>query len=150
MSYNIDNWKTKRLDNLRFPLSALYEDPPAGPRGRGWQPDPPILADLGQEVATDDHPPQRFRFGADAESGQCCLISIGEGWIGGVLTDGMLLVEHIDLVGEGSGTLWGNLIVPALERSTGTMEAVRVWEGGDCVDRVTVRDGEVDEEEIDL
>jgi len=126
MSYNIDTWKTKKIDNLTMPLSALYEISEDLGR-RGWRPDRPQIMEDGSVV-----------------------ISLGESEIKGRLANGILSVSEIDISGEGSGIYLEGILKPALKRSKGKLTAVLVWEGGDSVNRMTVEDGEVTEEEIDL
>ena len=40
--------------------------------------------------------------------------------------------------------------MPTLEHSTGRLVAIQVWEGGDSITRLTVQDGVVKEEQIEL
>ena len=70
--------------------------------------------------------------------------------ITGVIKDGEILVSDIDLWGESSGRIFHSTLIPALRESTGELEAVIVWEGGDEITRLTVKDGKVNEETIDL
>jgi hypothetical protein len=62
----------------------------------------------------------------------------------------VLIVDSIIASGEGSGTALSWIIEPALADSTGKLVAVRVWEGGDSIDRLTVVDGVVTTEQIEL
>jgi hypothetical protein len=122
MSYNIDKWKTKRLDNLTIPLDAFFKHP-----------------------RTDWHPKQCWHGTEDFK-----LESGGGQEIKGTLKDGHLTVTEIDMTGEGSGTFYNWILQPALEASKGTLEAVLVWEGGDSINRLIVEDGVVKSEDIDL
>jgi hypothetical protein len=125
MSYNIDTWKTKKLENLFIPIKALYDGV-----NENWKPDQPkILNAETMEVEI---------YGGCGQT------------IKGILKDGMLSVTKINMGGEGSGRYMYEIINPALKQSTGELEAVCVWEGGDSITRLTVKDGEVNEEGIDL
>lgn len=125
MSYDIDTWKTKRLENLQIPLSAFYKH-----ERTDWHPSKPTVIDpLTMAVKIE-----------------CAC----EQSITGILKDGILTVTEFDMTGEGSGTFWEWILKPALEESTGILEAVRVWEGGDYIDRLAVSNGKIKEKKIDL
>ncbi len=57
----------------------------------------------------------------------------------------MLRVSGLSLSGEGSATAYYELMLPALEASTGQLSAMIVWAGGDSVVLLNVTDGEVTE-----
>jgi hypothetical protein len=125
MSYNIDTWKTKRLDNLVIPLEAFYKHARAD-----WHPRQPVIIDaLRNEVS---------------------LACGCEQAIWGVLHDGQLTITKFEMAGEGSGTFYNWILEPALRESKGTLEAVLIWEGGDAVQRLSVCDGIVDDDDVDL
>jgi hypothetical protein len=125
MSYNIDRWKTKKLEGLTIPLAAFYKHP-----RKDWHPKQPILT--------------------DPEAGAVELRCGCEQHIKGVLKDGRLMVTEFDMTGEGSGTFYRDILEPALKESVGTLEAVLIWEGGDSVNRLMVKDGKVETEDIEL
>lgn len=125
MSYNVDNWKTKKLKNLQIPLKAFYE-----------------------HERTDWHPSQPEIL--DADTMRVELECGCEQAIRGILKDGVLCVDEIEMYGEGSGTFKSWIFDEALKQSTGELEAVLVWEGGDSITKLTVKDGQVEETEIDL
>ena len=120
MSYNIDTWKTKQLDGLQIPLKSLRKH-----ERKDW------------------HPVRH------QENGESCFQVI-ESVVRGKVKDGVLHVTSLDISGEGSGTAMEWIWAPALADSKGTLVATRIWEGGDTVDRVTVVDGVVTVEEIDV
>lgn len=125
MSYNIDTCKTKKLENLIIPLSALYEC-----ERKDWRPEQPkILNAVTMEV--------------EIEAG--C-----EQTIKGILKDGLLTVTAFDLSGEGSVNLMHYVIEPALKKSKRELEMVFVWEGGDSITRLTVKDGEIKQDNVEL
>ena len=102
---------------------------------RGWMPKPPQIT---------------FRKG---DSTLVKVDGFGEGWIIGepsLLDDTMLLVNEVTVYGEGSGTFMREIFTPALAKSTGVLEAVLIWEGGDTISRLVVEDGKVTESDIEL
>jgi hypothetical protein len=121
VSYNCDTWKTKSLVNLRIPLSAFYEHP-----RRDWHPTFVKEAD-GRERITD------FAF-----------------TLAGTVLDEIFSVQEISIAGEGSGTFINWILEPALKKSTGELVAVCVWEGGDSINRLIVKDGTVTWKDIEL
>ena len=123
MSYNIDTWRTKEIDNLTIPLSAIDKD--AWGKELQWRGKPPVFK---------------------VSSG--CY---GDGLeIEGRVDDDNLLVESITCEGEGSGTLYSSTLQSILRASAGRLVAVQVWEGGDSITRLTVIDGSLKEEEVDV
>lgn len=124
MSYDIDTWKTKKLDGLTIPLEAFYRH-----ERKDWHPKAVINAADSSLVMLDCGCGQEIK---------------------GELKDGVLYVTEFDMSGEGSGTFYNWILEPALKESKGTLEAVLVWEGGDSINRLRVKDGKVESEEIDL
>lgn len=124
MSYNIDTFKIKRLENLVIPLKAIYE----GVR-EDWMPDQPVI-----------------------ENTETNLVSITCGCgqeIIGFLKEGNIHVTKLNMYGEGSGT-WMGYFENSLKKSTGVLEAVRIWEGGESIDRLIVENGKVKIEDVEL
>jgi len=68
---------------------------------------------------------------------------------GSIVGSDLLCVRQIESGGVASGTFHLELKA-LLAESKGTMEAILVWEGGDYIERLTVVDGVVTEEEVDL
>lgn len=127
MSYNITTWKTKKLDNLTIPLSTLY-DLSDSLLSRGWRPDDPTIDPVTQTAT----------------------IELAESEISGKLTADSIAVSEIYIHGEGSGTYFHDIILPALEKSTGELEAALVWAGGDSLQSLKVSNGEISLEDIEL
>jgi len=130
MSYNISDWKTKRLENLVIPMKAFY------------------IYDR-----KDWHPTFEFTIeGNDVEVARLQDFEfVLEGIVKGETEETAILkVSDIDITGEGSGTFMSWILVPALKQSTGILEAVLIWEGGDSITRLSFNDGEFTEEEIEL
>lgn len=125
MSYNVDTWKTKELVDLRIPVASLYKS-----ERKDWHPKQINHgAGLGRVL---------FQVFNDSSS------------IGGQIAGDVLHVTHIVAHGEGSGSALRLIIEPALADSTGKLVASRVWEGGDSIDVLTVVDGVLTVEEIDV
>ena len=124
MSYNIDRFKVKKIENLVIPIKSIY------PSYDEWFNKPEIVDfDTNKVIIT----------------GEC------EGFeMEGFLKDGLLEVTDLDLWGEFSGHFMSDALEPVLRESKGTLIATRVWEEGDSIDRLTVIDGNVKEEEIEL
>jgi hypothetical protein len=130
MSYNIDTWKTKKIKNLVIPLAALKVS--LGLARRGFEPD--ILEHIENDNIN-------------------VTISFNEApGINGVRQPGndIIVVKSINLYGEASGTAYHYVLLPALKQSQGFMEAVLIWEGGDSITSLLVKDGLVTEREIEL
>lgn len=126
MSYNIDTQKTKKLEGFQIPVSALYDKAIRS----DWMPEQPQIIN----IATNE-----------------VLISMGGGQsIEGTIVDGMLNVSSIELSGEGSGSLFKNVLDNAFLSSKGTFEAVFVWEGGDSINKYSVVDGIIYDNPVEL
>jgi hypothetical protein len=121
MSYNIDNWKTKKLEGLVIPLDAFFI-----------------------HEREDWHP--KLIFGQYGDTLNCGC----EQEIKGFLKGGNFHVGEFNMSGEGSGTFYNWILEPALTQSTGKLDATLIWEGGDSVTRLTVINGELKSENIDL
>jgi hypothetical protein len=119
---NIGRWKVKRQAELILPIAALYEQ---GDRHFGK----PEL-----DIATGMH----TLYGTDST------------YIRGEIKGERIRVLEMECEGEESGATYHETLLPALKRSTGIYEVVCVWEGGDSITRLTVHDGVVTEEKIEL
>ena len=119
--YNITNWKPKQLNNLIISIDQLR----------------PHIEDT-LKYPEEDEDIVRFVSSALDYS------------IIGKISDDKILVSELILYGEGSGTIFHRILIPALRKSTGELEAVIVWEGGDEITRLTVKDGKVNEDLIEL
>ena len=122
MSYNIDTWKTKELRNFRIEMTALY-----------------------YKEDYLDHPT------VDIQMGILTFTGRAEGFeLRGVQSGAWFDVDSIESHGEASGTMQEYLKEYVFPHSTGLLSAVLVWEGGDTIERLTVKDGMVEEEAIEL
>lgn len=118
MSYNIDSWKTRKIENLVIPVSALMTE------------------GIRITIEAVNHVTVR----GDAEGFS----------IKGILKpDSLIEVNYVSNYGEFSGNFM-EVVEEILRKSTGTLEAVLIWEGGDSVEKLTVVDGNITRKEIDL
>lgn len=121
MSYNIDLFKVKKLDNLLIPVAAFYK------HGRSdWHPEHVI-----------------------EESGITVFKNM-ESYVSGKVVDGILEVSAIECSGEGSGCVMRYMIEPALSESLGILIVSCVWEGGDSINQLRVNDGVINWETIEI
>ncbi len=125
MSYNIDTFKVKKLENLIIPLKAFFKH-----ERTDWHPEQPRIV--------------------NAETMEIVMECGCEQLIKGILKDGAIHVTELQMYGEGSGTFKGWILDEALKQSTGELEAVLVWEGGDSITRLIVSDGVVTETKVEL
>lgn len=144
MSYNITSWKTKLLDRLVIPKDELQfsEDM----QRRGWK----VTSRLGDgPIYEHDDALQVARL---INHGIPIVLDIcGKKDIVGVLDNqGNIIVSAISFRDEGSGIVYHELLLPALAKSTGKLDAVLIWEGGDSISGVRVDNGKVEEYQIDI
>ncbi len=125
MSYNIDTWKTKKIENLNIPLNAFFKH-----ERTDWHPEQPTVI--------------------DAETMEVEMECGCEQLVKGFLKNGVINVTEFKMYGEGSGTFKSWILDEALKESTGELEAVLVWEGGDSITRLKVMNGELSEIEVEL
>jgi len=122
MSYNIDTFKIKKLENLEIPLLAFF-----GHDRSDWHP----------EKEYDENGKLTLNCGCGQE-------------ISGTVENNVLKVDGMEMHGEGSGTFVDWILEPALKKSTGILEASCVWEGGDTINRLIVNNGNVKWEDIEI
>ena len=125
MSYNISSWKTKRLDGLAIPLKAFFE-----------------------HERTDFHPQKPTII--NAETMEISMECGCEQEIEGILKDGIIHVTRMKMSGEGSGIFKHEVLDNALKQSAGELEAVLIWEGGDTISNFHVKNGIIEETDIEL
>lgn len=112
------------LKDFRIKLESLYVS-----ERQDWHPEAPKL-----NVKTG-------KFSIECGCGQEIIGNIIDGWIH---------VEEMDLSGEGSGTFWREIMTKAIESSKGEMSATFIWEGGDHIEKIIVKDGIITEKEVEL
>ena len=121
MSYNINTFILKKLENLKIPVASLYKHD-----RKDWHPD---------RQNNDDGTVTFFML---------------ESKMSGIIEGNIFLCQSIKLQGEGSGTSIALILKPALEDSTGELIASCVWEDGDTINRLIVKDGNVVWENIEI
>jgi hypothetical protein len=126
MSYNIDNWKTKKLENLTIPLKAFFDSVRTD-----WHPNQPVIVNTEtMEI--------------EMEGGCEQLI------IKGNLKDEIIYIAELKLYGEGSGSFKSFILDEVLKQSKGELEAILIWESGDSITRLKVKDGVIEETNVEL
>lgn len=120
MSYNITKFKVKKIKDLKIPVASLYKHP-----------------------RTDKHPdctfsPYQFHFkGLGFE-------------LSGIIKNGMIIVASIECIGEFSYYAMDWILEPAFKDSKGELVAVCIWEGGDSINKLIVKDGKVTWEDVEI
>ena len=121
MSYDISTWKTKKIKNLQIPMKAFQCE------NKEWRPDIEYI---------DDN--------------KCSLSWGSKDDIIGHIENKILHVHSIDISGEGSGGTLYYCLDDAIQHSKGELLAVRIWEGGDSINQIHVKDGVITEDDIEL
>lgn len=126
VGYNISKFTVKKLNGLTLPIQALYSH-----EKRDRQPYAPHLE--------------------DPEKGIWYIKWSDTIWIRGTTEESVILtVTSINMCGEWSGIIYQEVLYPALKESKGTLEAILIWESGDSINRIIVKDGEVKSEPVEL
>ena len=114
MSYNISTFKLKKIDNLKVPLELIYEL---------------LNTSLNYErIINRDN---------------SITIEIMESTeITGTIHQDEFKLLDIKCYGEFSGNIMSELIEPLLRKSTGNLNVICVWEGGD-IQSLEVSNGNV-------
>jgi hypothetical protein len=68
---------------------------------------------------------------------------------GNLIENNIVEVIKIETAYDGSGSTW-DLFLRMLEKSSGTLIATQIWEGGDSISKLIVSNGVVEQEEIEL
>lgn len=122
MSYNCTTFKVKKLENLRIPMASFYKS-----QRRDW------------------HPSRSIR-----DDGTIELAIMESSFITGYLDNDILNVKSIECSGEGSGSAMNIILEPALKDSTGELIVSCVWEGGESIDQLIVKNGDIEWKPIDV
>jgi hypothetical protein len=124
MSYNITTWRTKKVKDLYIPLALLTSDTKYGYTTK-------VLGD-------------------DPSQGFVRLESMERVWMVGHIEGDNMHVREITCQGEGSGTTFDMVLLPAFAHSTGSLRVKMVWEGGDSISELLVQNGIVSHKNIEL
>ena len=122
MSYNIDTFKVKKLENLKMPVKSLFKY-----ERKDWHP----------KRENNDDGTVTFAV-AEASS------------ITGKIENDILIVSEMECYGECSGIAMNAIFEPAFKDSKGELIASCVWEGGDSINQLIVKDGNVSWKDIDI
>lgn len=68
---------------------------------------------------------------------------------GNIIDSNMVEIIEIKTAYDSSGSTWNDFI-RMLEKSSGTLIATQIWEGGDSISKLTVNNGDVIQEPIEL
>ena len=112
MSYNIDSFKVKKLENFTIAVKNFDKKVFGNP-----------------EIDLDTN---RVSF-----YGRMCEECEFEG----TLENGFVVLDKINICGEGSGHFMATFGDKLLKNSTGTLKAVLVWESGDTIEKLSIVDG---------
>lgn len=122
MSYDLDNWDTKELKDFVLPLEELKQL-----EINDW---PSILDAPAQVIRLTDHE------------------YIESFHLEGTLTSDGFIVTEFWMQGEGASWEYSDHIIPLFKQSRGYMKALLVWESGDTVEYLYVKDGVVTAEKL--
>ena len=124
MSYNIDTFKLKKV-RLILPIDIKFN------KYAEW---------LDREGAV-----------ANLAKGTWSVNDNGEGFeMHGKVTKKGLEVTKVECWGEGSGGCYHEILLPLFEDYKGDLEAICIWEGGDSISQLSIKNGVVTERDIDL
>ena len=123
MTYNISSIKLKKVDNFKFDIEELTYR---------------FFRYFNRSTSID----------VITEGEETTVYFFDGAEITGQLDGQWLELKKLGITGEFSGTIWNNVIVPSLPKTTGKLEAVLIWEGGDYIERVTIDNGECHNEQI--
>lgn len=140
MSYNISAWKIRNI-HLRLPINFGFQS---------W---------LQSQPGTDEHGYENVgrRWLLEHKDSFVHINAADSTWKIPIMNDelaGTIVGQSLfltDLEGwteDGSGHLYGDILIPLFKEFKGTLDAIVVWEGGDSIYHVVIHDGIVEEEEI--
>jgi hypothetical protein len=126
MSYNITNWKQKKCEDFVLTAEGINSL---------QQCDDDIQVLLSGDLSTKGMPVR--------------IVGISEGFelTGRLTPENELIVSELTSYGEGSGRV-NDSVLAALSQSRGFYQALLVWEGGDIVELITIKDGVIRHDDI--
>lgn len=86
--------------------------------------------------------------GIPSAPGSWTLSASEGGGLEGSVNGDTLTITNVKCYGSGSGGGWTDIIEPILAKTKGVFEAVLVWEGGDSLYRLKVKDGKMTQEDL--
>jgi hypothetical protein len=137
MSYNIDNWKIRSL-HLELPRNFDFQ---------AWLATQPAALD-GVEIckgSEDAH----IEIDEAQQTWKLLIPLEFDELLTGVVLSNKLVANALELMGEFSGFIYSDVLLPLFVEFKGNLDAIVVWEGGDTIDHLTIKDGVVTENEIE-
>lgn len=125
MSYDLDNWDTKELKDFVLPVDIL--DTAADWPRMQW---PPSEIKPEQPLTITGHD------------------YVENFYLKGVLKEDGFYVEEFWAQSMGASDFYSDELLPLLKQSRGYMKALLVWESGDTVQYLYVKDGVVTTEKL--
>lgn len=122
MSYNCSIFKTKKLENFKIPVASLYK---------------PELSDWHLNRTNND-------------DGTVTFDGMEETNLSGVIENKIFICQSINCSGEGSGFYMREILEPAFMDSSGELIASCIWECGDSINQLIVKNGNVKWEDIEI
>lgn len=122
MAHNINTFKLKKIEKLNIPIEEFFK-----------------------HEREDFHPVKKAWNGKE----NSIVLDWSNEEIAGILKDGILNVTHINISGEFSGYVY-DFLIKALSKSTGKLEVVTIWEGGDSIEKLIFNDGIIEQIPIEL
>lgn len=119
MSYNIDAFKIKKLENFKISVKDF---------------DKKVFGNPEIDLETNE-----IKF----ESNNCEVCEFK-----GTLINGYVELNKISIYGEGSGHFMATIGDKLFKKSTGTLVARLTWEEGNSVENLTIIDGVEEREEL--
>ena len=122
MSYNIDTWITKELQDFRIPLTELVKDRDGEPFELEQKWGEPLVV---------------HRMGEMSE-------------LRGKIEGDWFYVHEVSSYGEGSGNVVRDVWEEIFKHSEGILIASLVWEGGDSINQIRVENGNITWKDIEI
>ncbi len=141
MSYNISGWKLRSI-HLALPLTFDFQT---------WVRSQPDLDERGYTnygklwcIEEQDTAVIQTNLAAQTWKLEICNQELS-----GVIDDDALIVTALDWRGDSSGYLYSDILLPLFRAFQGALEAIVIWEGGDTIKRLSIRDGVVEDKEME-
>lgn len=137
MSYNITAWKVRSM-RLVLPLDFHF---------RHWLESQPDRDKDGYENTGKRWCLEDSSLTLNLETRTWTLDASGQE-LAGTIEDDQLVATDVDWTSDGSGRLYGDILLPLFKDFKGNLDALVVWEGGDTITQLSIQGGVVDEVEV--
>jgi hypothetical protein len=140
MGYNISTWKIRKV-HLALPIDFDF---------RQWLAKQPNRDEDGsenvgkRECLNDD---ESMIWVATAK--RTWKLPLSGHTLSGVVESDKLLLQDIDMTGDGSNRIYSDILVPLFKEFNGELDAIIVWAHGDTVAQVRIHDGVLEEDIIE-